>query len=489
MSKLTAYLSLNAKAFNSALKNSQSGVKRMEDQMGTSSGKMSRAFGSIGRAAKSAMQVAIAAGIAAYAQLARSMKAAIDEGGRISDVMAQTGASGSNLVILEQAFKNAGVEVGKMPTALARMQRSLSDAAAGGAEATKSFSSLGLAAGDMMGMDAVLQFRQVSAAIAEIPNPAERAAAAMRVFGRSGAELMAVITDASAWSSAEAVVGGYAEVLGENAARFDAVSDATGNMKVAWQEFAAVLAAETLPYMERALEIFREITKPPGEIYMPEFDTPEVRNALDEFGTQALAEKQAAVLAIKNSAFWAGKEAEKQEAIAAAEEKARIESEKAAAAAAKKAEEVAKTRAEAMDAYRLEAAMIQARIEGNDEMLARLEREKQIRWEMARLIDAGFTNEEARAGAAIKVDKTAQADAAEKSRRAGVGSSPSSMGSFAQSMNLLFGRAANAGLLEEGKRQSGILKDNQKLLETIASNTGPRRQQPVKISVVPTFDG
>ena len=188
-------------------------------------------------------------------------------------------------------------------------------------------------------------------------------------------------------------------------------------------------------------------------------------------------EDEAAALKRKNDAFWAGKEAEKQEAIAAAEEKARIEAEKKAAADAKKAQETAKTRAAALDSYKLEAAIIQARIEGNDEMLAKLEREKRIREEMAGLVQAGFTDEEARKGATLMVDKQAQADATEKARRGSVSSNANQLGGFAQSMNLLFGRSANAGLLEENKRQTEWLRK-------IHDNTKPDKSSKTNPDVV-----
>jgi hypothetical protein len=60
--------------------------------------------------------------------------------------------------------------------------------------------------------------------------------------------------------------------------------------------------------------------------------------------------------------------------------------------------------------------------------------------------------------ASIEVAKQAQADTTEKARRGSVSSNANQLGGFAQSMNLLFGRSANAGLLEENKRQTEWLR-------------------------------
>ena len=110
-------------------------------------------------------------------------------------------------------------------------------------------------------------------------------------------------------------------------------------------------------------------------------------------------------------------------------------------------------------------------------MLAKLEREKRIREEMAGLVQAGFTDEEARKGATLMVDKQAQADATEKARRGSVSSNANQLGGFAQSMNLLFGRSANAGLLEENKRQTEWLRK-------IHDNTKPDKSPKTNPDVV-----
>jgi hypothetical protein len=469
MAKLTAFLTLNARAFTQALKSSQSSVKGMEGQLRASSGKMSAAFGTIGRAAKVGFATVAANATAAFAAVTASMKAALDEGGRISDVMAQTGASGRNLVILEQAFKNAGVEAGKVPRALGKMQKTIVSATEGGKAAADTFAKLGLSADDLVSMDAVQAFRVLSDAIAGLPTPTQRAAAAMEVFGRSGADLMAVISDPSAWNSAAELAGGYADIIGENAARFDAVSDSIGNLGIIMKQIGAIAAEAMLPHLERMVELLPELATGLNLIdWSNPFNTdvdPEAARRMagqwakdDPQHGRSRTEDEQAALDRKNAAFWAGKEAEKQEAITKAAEKARIEAERKAEAERKKAEETAKSREDYAAAFKLEAQMVMARIQGNDELLTKLEREKRIREEMAGLVQAGFTEDESRKAATMMVDKQAEADAAEKARRNRGNVSAGELGAFAQSMNVLFGRSSNAGLLEENKRQTEWLK-------------------------------
>ena len=58
-----------------------------------------------------------------------------------------------------------------------------------------------------------------------------------------------------------------------------------------------------------------------------------------------------------------------------------------------------------------------------------------------------------------------------KAPAAVIAGSSGQLGSFAQSMNMLFGRSANAGLLEENKRQTDWLKK-------IHDNTKKRGSDP-----------
>lgn len=162
-----------------------------------------------------------------------------------------------------------------------------------------------------------------------------------------------------------------------------------------------------------------------------------------------------------------------------AKEKERLDFAKASAeAAAEKAAEEEKSRAMVADEYRLEAAIVQARLQGDGQRLAALNREKAIREEMAKLTGGGWDPETARKQAGLLVDNRAAADQAEKARGNRLGAN--SLGGFAQSMNVLFGRSANAGLLEENKRQTS-------LLTRIENNTKPKGQAPVEIVVTPTF--
>jgi hypothetical protein len=126
------------------------------------------------------------------------------------------------------------------------------------------------------------------------------------------------------------------------------------------------------------------------------------------------------------------------------------------------------------DAYRLEAEMVRARIAGDEKKIADLERQKAIQEEIVALNKLGMTGDKAKDTAAKMVDARAAAEEADKNRKdkpkqAGSSGPPvaGQLGSVARATNIMMGRAANDGLLEENRRQSALLR-------SIEKNTKPK---------------
>jgi len=145
---------------------------------------------------------------------------------------------------------------------------------------------------------------------------------------------------------------------------------------------------------------------------------------------------------------------------------------KEAEAAKKKAEELRL----AQEQYRLEAEMVRARIAGDEKKLADLERQKAIQEEIVALNKLGMTGDKAKDTAAKMVDARKAAEEADKARedkqkQAGPSAGVSTLGSVAKATNVLMGRAANDGILEENRRQTSLLR-------TIKENTKPKTANP-----------
>ncbi|MBU6181821.1 MAG: hypothetical protein KGR46_03295 [Verrucomicrobia bacterium] len=204
-----------------------------------------------------AVQGAFAAANAAIAPLAgafNAVKASLDLGGQLSDVSAQTGIAVGDLVVLRQAFQNAGVGADAVGPAINRLQKALAGINEDGEPTNEHLAALGISMGRLQSLSPGEQFEAVAAALASIPDPTQRAATAMGIFGRKGGEMMALFRDASAMEVARQQVGGLASTMQANAGSFDAISDSFGSVQVKGQQLAAGLTAAIAPALAEIAE-------------------------------------------------------------------------------------------------------------------------------------------------------------------------------------------------------------------------------------------
>lgn len=107
-----------------------------------------------------------------------------------SNLSRELGISYEQLTQLQLAAGLAGVSTETLAKAFTKAQVTISKAAGGGKEAVQALSAIGLSASDFQGLSSSEQFTLIANAINGITDPAQRAAAAVAIFGRSGAELL-----------------------------------------------------------------------------------------------------------------------------------------------------------------------------------------------------------------------------------------------------------------------------------------------------------
>lgn len=103
-----------------------------------------------------------------------------------NDLAQRIGMGVESLQSLQVAAKLGGVD--DITAHLQKMTIAMGNAASSGK--TEAFTALGLDFQTLQGMAPEDQFREIAAAIAKLPTEAERAAAAMKIFGKSGIELL-----------------------------------------------------------------------------------------------------------------------------------------------------------------------------------------------------------------------------------------------------------------------------------------------------------
>jgi hypothetical protein len=121
----------------------------------------------------------------AVAGYVSSIRQTADASGKLA---ARLGMSVESLQGLQLAAQMAGVS--DLTPVLQKMSITLGQAASGAKPAMEALAGIGLSIDDLAGMSPDEQFKAIAAAINAIPDPAARAAAAVRIFGEQGVALL-----------------------------------------------------------------------------------------------------------------------------------------------------------------------------------------------------------------------------------------------------------------------------------------------------------
>ena len=217
------------------------------EKSGTSLSKIGLAAGVAGVAVKAGMMLAEGAMKAATA-VADGFGQAIELGGQLTDLSSRTGESAGSLLVLQKAFTNTGVSADSVGTSLNKMQKFMVEAANGGATQTEAMAKLGISMSDLQGKTPTEQMAVFAQSISSIQDPAQRAEAAMSIFGKSGGELLPILSNFSdETKQAKEQLGSLPGVMDRSAGAFDAVGDNMDAIGKKVMEFAAGFLEQALP--------------------------------------------------------------------------------------------------------------------------------------------------------------------------------------------------------------------------------------------------
>lgn len=195
----------DAKVFASEVKNAFGGVgsslKELAVEFGGLGGQMANSFAPVIDALEPLVGAlatpagaAVAAGVAIAASGVAAIGAAVhfsETAARLGELSETTGVAVESLSVLAGVAATRGVAMDQMARALERMQKSALAAAQAGPHASNAYKDLGVAVLDAEGKmrSSVDIFNDVSKAIANT-DPSIRAAEAIKIFGRAGADLV-----------------------------------------------------------------------------------------------------------------------------------------------------------------------------------------------------------------------------------------------------------------------------------------------------------
>lgn len=132
------------------------------------------------------------AGAFAVTEIVSAAAEVVNFAGELTDLSAKTGIGTTALQELKYAGSQVGVELDQITRGVNDMQKRI---AGGDASAVGAIKALGLNFDDLRAMKPEDQFRTLAERIADVEDPADRVKVAMDLFGKSGAEMLPLLTD------------------------------------------------------------------------------------------------------------------------------------------------------------------------------------------------------------------------------------------------------------------------------------------------------
>lgn len=158
-------------------------------------------------------------------------------GGELHNLSLSSGVAVGQLAKLRGIFAESDKSGEELGSTLARMNRFIAETEDGSKGGNETLQKLGIQLGNIISLEPSRQFQELARGILAIPDPANRAAAAMQIFGKNGASLMPVFEDIKDIDLSK--LNALATLLQKNAQRFDEVGDSIERARRKKDEFFA----------------------------------------------------------------------------------------------------------------------------------------------------------------------------------------------------------------------------------------------------------
>lgn len=165
-------------------------------------------------------------------------------GSELYDMSQRTSIAASQLDMLKFAAEQTGSSLSGVEIGIKKLSKALI-AAKGGGDGAKVFNELGLSVEKLMSMQPVEQLQAIGDAVNRIENPAQRTAVAMKLFGKSGTELLPMLMELrtdSQWLREH----GFG-MTDEQAAMADELGDSFGRAEKGIQAVATAIGSALAP--------------------------------------------------------------------------------------------------------------------------------------------------------------------------------------------------------------------------------------------------
>jgi hypothetical protein len=225
----------------------EAGLKRIEQSTAGVAGRLESAFGGLRSA------LAAIGGVVAVGQITNMVRSFVDAADALDDLSQKTGVAVESLSELQYTANIEGVNVQSLGDAFTKLSVNLQAGARGSKELQAAFAQVGIAAKELGTIGGDQAFRRIAAAFEGAADGPEKAALAVKLFGRAGADLIPLLNygaDGLKRSGDEARRFGL--VIGADTAKAAAeFNDNLTKLRASAQGFGFSLGNEVLPSLSR----------------------------------------------------------------------------------------------------------------------------------------------------------------------------------------------------------------------------------------------
>lgn len=235
-----------------------SAIDKLEGKMGgltSAGGALGGLLGDIASGPLGAITAAVGTAAGIIGGLANVMNL----GGQLHDVSLATGETAGSLVILREAFSEAGLGADSVGGYLLKMQKALNGMNEDGEDASKVFKTLGVSVTELKSLDAIGQFQALQKGFAGITDQAQRVQIARDLLGKGGGKALALLGDPEVLDDARKRAGPLADIMDKNADSFDKLGDVVESLKLNFQEFFGGLLSKLAPELTKIADALGNI--------------------------------------------------------------------------------------------------------------------------------------------------------------------------------------------------------------------------------------
>ncbi len=201
----------------------------------------------------------LAVGALSAEKAIEGVKGAMEETVAFKQLSLRIGETIQNTVILDQAFRNAGLGGEMIGMSANMLQRALGGLNDMGGRTDTAFRRLGTSIEELKPLEFSQQLEVLSEGFGKLANQSDRVAAARQLFGRSGGSMLQLLGDPEALKQAAEQAGSLATRTEANAEAFHHLEVKLNGIKASLREMYLAAAEQLLPTLESIAHALKDM--------------------------------------------------------------------------------------------------------------------------------------------------------------------------------------------------------------------------------------